>query len=76
MNFTDIIAWGLLIVGAVVTFGAKPFLKLVSGESGANEENEENKSGENNVYVIKTIGMLAVVVGAVIIFLQGGSFGR
>ncbi len=67
MNFvTDILPWVLIVVGALVTFLAKPVLK--KGEGSA-------EAVQKKIYVCKIIGMWLVVIGAVIIFWAGGSFG-
>ncbi len=66
----DSLPWILIILGAVITFAAKPFL-LRKAETVEDEEMQEKK-----IYVTKIIGMWLVIIGAVIIFIAGGSYGR
>lgn len=71
MDFlTEILPWILIILGAVITFAAKPFL-LRKAETAEDEDAQEKK-----IYVTKIIGMWLVIIGAVIIFIAGGSYGR
>lgn len=66
MNFKYVIAWACIIVGALLTFLVKPVLsKKISDEEVL----------EKKIYIFKTIGMWLVIIGAVAIFILGGSFG-
>ncbi|MBR6728606.1 MAG: hypothetical protein IKL80_00455 [Clostridia bacterium] len=53
----------LLIIGALITFLAKPVLQKAA------------KNGElnmNALYIVKVIGMWIVIIGAGLIFIAGG----
>ena len=66
MNFKYVIAWAIIIIGALLTFLVKPVLsKKVSDE----------ELLEKYIYILKTIGMWLVIIGAIAIFIFGGSFG-
>ena len=66
MNFKYVIAWAFIIIGALLTFLVKPVLsKKVSDE----------ELLEKYIYILKTIGMWLVIIGAIAIFILGGSFG-
>ncbi|MBR2499466.1 MAG: hypothetical protein IKL09_00945 [Clostridia bacterium] len=67
MTLKYIIAWFLLIVGAVLTFGTK---SIVQKKYADNEE-----LMQKYLYIFKTIGMWLVIIGALVIFILGGSFG-
>ena len=65
-NLTDIVGWAFLIVGALVAVIAKPVLKKMSGDG---------ELHGNAIFIWKTLALIAVVIGAAIIFISGGSFG-
>lgn len=53
-----ILAFALIIIGAVLVYGARPILKKVFKKEG----------GEKETAVLKTAGLLIALVGAIIIF--------
>jgi len=58
------IGWILLVIGALITFLAKPILQKKA-------ENEE--VNQKALYITKVIGMWVVIVGAIMIFIAGGT---
>lgn len=66
MKVKYIIAFVLIVVGAILTFGVKPIL---------NKKIENEELLEKYIYIVKIIGMWLVVIGAISIFILGGSFG-
>ena len=63
--------WLFIIVGALVTYLAKPILsKKLSGED------DESVNSERILYITKLIGMVLVIIGAAMIFIAGGMYGR
>lgn len=66
MNFKYVIAWALIIIGAVLTFLVKPVLS---------KKVEDEEKLEKLIYIYKTIGMWLVIIGAIAIFILGGNFG-
>ena len=66
MDFKYVIAWALIIIGALVTFLVKPVLA---------KKYEDEEVLQKNIYIFKIIGMWLVIIGAVAIFILGGNFG-
>lgn len=66
MKVKYIIAFVLIVVGAILTFGVKPILS---------KKIESEELLEKYIYIVKIIGMWLVVIGAISIFILGGSFG-
>ena len=63
--------WLFIIVGALVTYLAKPILnKKFQGED------DESVNSERILYITKLIGMVLVIIGAAMIFIAGGMYGR
>ncbi|MBE7010029.1 MAG: hypothetical protein E7418_00895 [Ruminococcaceae bacterium] len=56
--------WTALIIGALITFLAKPILQ---------KKAEEGKVNEQTLYLVKIVGMWVVVAGAIMIFIAGGT---
>ncbi len=71
-SLTNVFAWLLIIVGALVTFLVKPIL-LKSNEA-TDEANQEKQN--KMIYITKIIGMWLVIIGAAMIFIAGGMYGR
>lgn len=71
-SIMNILPWALIIIGAAVTFLVKPL--LLRGSEDADEETQlrQNKL----IYISKIIGMWLVIIGAVMIFIAGGMYGR
>ena len=71
-NLSNIFAWLLIIVGALVTFLVKPILAK-------KQENPDDMALEKQnkiIYITKIIGMWLVIIGATMIFIAGGMYGR
>ena len=66
MDFKYIIAWALIIIGAVLTFLTKPVLT---------KKVQDEEVLQKYTYIFKIIGMWLVIIGAVAIFVLGGNFG-
>ena len=66
MNFKYILAAVAIVTGAIITFGAKKVLA---------KKFEDEELLQKYTYITKIIGMWLVVIGAVAIFVLGGSFG-
>ncbi len=63
--------WLFIIVGALITYLAKPILnKKLKGED------DESVNSERILYITKLIGMVLVIIGAAMIFIAGGTYGR
>lgn len=71
-NSTNLIAWILIIVGAIVTFLVKPLLS----RKGSETDEAAKQALDKKIYISKTIGMWLVIIGAAIIFISGGLYGR
>jgi len=57
------LGWILLIIGALITYLAKPLLAKKAADGQANQ---------TVLYWVKLVGMWVVIVGAVLIFIAGG----
>ncbi len=57
------LGWILIVIGAVLNFAAKPVLTKRAVDGAINEK---------ALYWIKTLGMLIVIVGALMIYIAGG----
>lgn len=71
-SFSNVFAWLLIIVGALVTFLVKPILAK-------KQENLDDAALEKQnkiIYITKIIGMWLVIIGAAMIFIAGGMYGR
>jgi len=66
MDLKYVIAWFFIVIGALMTFLVKPVLS---------KKVEDEELVEKYTYIIKTIGMWLVIVGALAIFVLGGNFG-
>ncbi len=56
------LGWLFIVIGAIVNFLAKPFMERIL-----------KKQVEDGVlYIVKTVGLCLVILGAVMIFLAGG----
>ncbi len=56
------LGWLFIVVGAIVNFLAKPFMERVL----------KKQAGDGVLYIVKTIGLCLVILGAAMIFLAGG----
>ncbi|MFR8975632.1 MAG: hypothetical protein ACLVG9_06495 [Eubacteriales bacterium] len=66
MNFIKIIPWILIVLGAVLNFLVPVFLK----KGAASPEAVMGK-----LYVTKSVGLILVIIGCIMIFWLGGKFG-
>ena len=66
MSIFKILALVLIAIGAVVNFLIPPFIKKKSGQGDATQ---------NKIYITKSIGLVLVSVGCIILFWLGGKFG-
>ncbi len=66
MNVLDIISIVLIAVGAVINFLVPPVIKKKSGDS---EETQKV------TYLVKSFGLVLVIIGCIIFFWLGGKFG-
>jgi len=66
MDFKYILAWACVIIGALITFLAKPVLA---------KKYEDEEVLQKNLYIFKIIGMWLVIIGAIAIFIIGGNLG-
>ncbi len=66
MNFIKVIAYAFVILGAVINFLVPAILK---------KNAESPESVMNKVYIVKSTGLIFVVIGCVMIFWLGGKFG-
>ena len=66
MNVLDIISIVLIAVGAEINFLVPPVIKKKSDDS------EETQKA---VYLIKSFGLVLVIIGCIIFFWLGGKFG-
>lgn len=72
-NMTNLLSWVLILIGAAVTFLVKPFLVRSVGE---NPDEDAQKALDKKIYISKIIGMWLIIIGAAIIFIAGGLYGR
>ncbi|MBR5156779.1 MAG: hypothetical protein IKW59_03320 [Clostridia bacterium] len=71
-SLSNVFAWLLIIVGALVTFSVKPILTKKQ-----NKPDEATREKQNKIiYITKIIGMWLVIIGAAMIFIAGGMYGR
>lgn len=71
-SIMNILPWALVILGAAVTFLVKPLLLRGSKPTDEQAQRRQNKL----IYITKIIGMWLVIIGAVMIFIAGGMYGR
>ena len=65
MTFAEIIPWVLIVVGAVLNFIVPMILKR-----GASSDAVTQK-----IYITKSMGLILVIIGCIMIFWLGGKFG-
>lgn len=71
MNTTNVFSWVLIVLGALFTYLVKP---LVLRKLAADEEAQQKQY--KLIYILKIVGMWLVIIGAVMIFIAGGMYGR
>ncbi len=72
-SIMTIFPWALIIIGALITFLAKPVLIRKNGSA---QDDDTRSTLNKQIYVVKIIGMWLVILGAVMIFIAGGMYGR
>ena len=66
MSMMKPLSWILIILGALINFLVPVVLK---------KRAKSQESVMKSIYVVKTIGLILVIIGCVIIFWLGGKFG-
>ena len=66
MNSIKIISLVLIVLGAMVNFLLPPVLKRKA---------ESEETVMKTIYAVKSLGLIMVIIGCVIIFWLGGKFG-
>ena len=66
MNILDIIAIVLILVGAVINFLVPPVIK---------KKSVDNTETDKVIYLVKSFGLIFVIIGCIIFFWLGGKFG-
>jgi hypothetical protein len=66
MNILDIIAIVLILVGAVINFLVPPVIK---------KKSVDNTETDKVIYLVKSFGLILVIIGCIIFFWLGGKFG-
>ncbi|MBQ3119073.1 MAG: hypothetical protein IJC10_04855 [Clostridia bacterium] len=66
MKGLDIVSIVLILVGAIINFLVPPVIKKKSGD------NEETLK---TIYIVKSLGLILVIIGCIIFFWLGGKFG-
>ncbi len=66
MNVLDIISIVLITVGAIINFLVPPVIKKKSGDS---------EEAQKVIYLVKSFGLILVIIGCIIFFWLGGKFG-
>ncbi len=71
-SLSNVFAWLLIIVGALITFLVKPIITKKQENLDELALEKQNKI----IYITKIIGMWLVIIGAAMIFIAGGMYGR
>ena len=66
MKYLDILSIVLIAVGAVINFLVPPVIKKKSGD---------NEEAQKVIYLVKSSGLVLVIIGCIIFFWLGGKFG-
>ncbi len=66
MSLTEILALVLIAIGAIINFLVPPIIKRKSSQ---------NDNVQNKIYIVKSLGLILVIVGCIIFFWLGGKFG-
>lgn len=66
MTYMKIVPWIFIVLGAILNFIVPIFLKKKSAT-------EEDAMGK--IYVTKSVGLIFVIIGCIMIFWLGGKFG-
>lgn len=66
MSISEILALVLIAIGAVINFLVPPIIK---------KKSSQNNDAQNIIYIVKSIGLVLVIIGCIIFFWLGGKFG-
>ena len=66
MSVIEIFALVLIVIGAVVNFLVPPIIK---------KKSSQNDNVQNKIYIVKSLGLILVIIGCIIFFWLGGKFG-
>ncbi len=66
MNTLDIISLALILVGAVINFLVPPVIK---------KKSDDSEKTQKTIYLVKSFGLVLVIIGCIIFFWLGGKFG-
>ena len=66
MNKMNVLSWVLIILGAAINFLVPIALK---------KKGQEQESLIKSIYIVKSLGLILVIIGCIIIFWLGGKFG-
>ncbi len=66
MSPSEIFALVLILVGAIINFLVPAIIK---------KKSTETDTVPNKIYIIKSLGLILVVIGCIIFFWLGGKFG-
>ncbi|MBQ3181843.1 MAG: hypothetical protein IJB50_03705 [Clostridia bacterium] len=64
MSLLEIFALALIVIGAVINFLVPQIIK----------KNSDFNNNLNTIYIVKSIGLVLVVIGCIIFFWLGGKF--
>ena len=66
MSLTEILALVLIAIGAIINFFVPPIIK---------KKSSQNDNVQNKIYIVKSVGLVLVIIGCIIFFWLGGKFG-
>lgn len=66
MKLTDIIAVSLIIIGALINFLVPVIIK---------KKITDSEACDKTIYLVKSFGLVLVIIGCIIFFWLGGKFG-
>lgn len=66
MSLTEILALVLIAIGAIINFLVPPIIK---------KKSSQNDNVQNKIYIVKSVGLVLVIIGCIIFFWLGGKFG-
>jgi len=64
MSLLQVFALALIVIGAIINFLVPQIIK----------KNSDFNNSQNTIYIVKSIGLVLVVIGCIIIFWLGGKF--
>ena len=66
MSLIEILALVLIAIGAIINFLVPPIIK---------KKSSQNDNVQNKIYIVKSVGLVLVIIGCIIFFWLGGKFG-